>query len=206
MGDGDVWMWRVCNQGKEFEVSSLGQWRLMRQKPKTRRLKGEEVRVEPGECSQGEVAFVESWQLQTQVGAPVGQVRALQENIKGRTCGVPGWEPGLMAGDNIGIRVERCPWNRVEEFQKVTLWTAAPDTAEWWTWMRPERGLGIAHLLFPWGPLGESDWEELKKWKQKQGDASQLRVFLAHLGRTPHQLEHEALKLYFLFLFELWDY
>lgn len=81
----------------------------MRQKPKTRRLKGEEVRVEPGECSQGEVAFVESWQLQTQVGAPVGQVRALQENIKGRTCGVPGWESGLMAGDNIRIRVERCP-------------------------------------------------------------------------------------------------
>lgn len=35
----------------------------------------------------------------------------MQEKIKGRAHGLPGWESGLIVGDNIRIRVEWCPWS-----------------------------------------------------------------------------------------------
>lgn len=49
--------------------------------------------------------------------------------------------------------------------------------------------------------MGKSDWErpsfggEGRKRRERQRDLSELRVFLVQLGRTPHQVESEALKL-----------
>lgn len=63
-----------------------------------------------------------------------------------------------------------------------------------------------------WGPLGKSDWEEpsfgaeLRQRRRRPRDTSELRVFLARLGRTSHQLESEAYKLYLSSLLELRDY